>query len=144
MLYVYTGTDSRYYGDYLNRLTGRMLEAEPGLDLYEIDVAPGRNPTLPVPPGDGRWHAATAEQIADFTDGAQVADIIAGAEALPEPAAETAEDAALEPAAEVPPDGTESEPGAPEGEPVPEDQEAPESGPETPADEATDHPEGVE
>ena len=71
MLCVYTGTDSRYYGDYLNRLTGRMLEAEPGLDLYDIDVAPGRNPTLPVPPGDGRWAPATAEQVADFTDGTQ-------------------------------------------------------------------------
>ena len=123
MLCVYTGTDSRYYGDYLNRLTGRMLEAEPGLDLYDIDVAPGRNPTLPVPPGDGRWAPATAEQVADFTDGTQD---------LPEPPAE------------VPPEGTESPPETPEEEPAPEDQDAPEGEPETPADESADPQEGRE
>jgi hypothetical protein len=137
MLCAYVGSDARMYPDYVLASTGRMLEPVPGEGPYDIKVAPGRNPTLPLPPGDGRWHAVSAEDI-------EIADLIAGVEALPEPAAETPEDAALEPEpwtpAEVPPDGAQDEPEAPGGEPAPED--APE--PENPAEEATDHTEGVE
>ena len=135
------GTDSRSYGDYLNAATSRMLEAEPGGGPYDVRVAPGRNPTLPLPPGDGRWHAVSGEDL-------QIADLIAGTEALPEPEAETAADAALEPEPETPPDAAEGEPEAPqepgpedetppEGEPAQDGQDAPEGSPE-----ATDHPEG--
>lgn len=132
------------YPDYVLVSTGRMLEPEPGGGPYDIRVAPGRNPTLPLPPGDGRWHPVSGEDE-------EIADLIAGAEALPEPEAETAADAALEP--ELPAEGAEGEPEAPqepgpedetppEGEPAQDGQDAPEGEPETPADEATDHPEG--
>ena len=60
MLCFFVGGDTRMYPDYVDRFTGRMLEAEPGIGVYDIDVAPGRNPGLPVPPGDGRWAAAPA------------------------------------------------------------------------------------
>ena len=142
MPYRYTGTDSRYYGDYVDASTGRMLEPVPGGGPYEIRVAPGRNPTFPLPPGDGRWIAVSAEDQA-------IADLIAGTEALPEPEAETAADAALEPEPETPPDAAEGEPEAPqepgpedetppESEPAQDGQDAPEGEPETTADEAAD------
>ena len=60
MLCQYLGTDARSYPDYLNALTGRMLEAKPGTTVYDIHVAPGRAEGLPLPPGDGRWAAAPA------------------------------------------------------------------------------------
>ena len=134
------------YPDYVLVSTGRMLEPEPGGGPYDIRVAPGRNPTLPLPPGDGRWHPVSGEDE-------EIADLIAGAEALPEAVAETAADAALEPEPETPADAAEGEPEAPqepgpedetppEGEPAQDGQDAPEGEPETPADEATDHPEG--
>lgn len=56
MLCAYTGTDARSYPDYLDAGTSRMLEAVPG-GTYEVAVAPGRAPGLPLPPGDGRWAA---------------------------------------------------------------------------------------
>ena len=49
------------YPDYVLVSTGRMLEPEPGGGPYDIRVAPGRNPTLPLPPGDGRWHPVSGE-----------------------------------------------------------------------------------
>lgn len=49
--YLYTGTGSRTYADYVDESTGRMLTAEPG-GQYEIR-APW--PVLPVPPADGWW-----------------------------------------------------------------------------------------
>jgi hypothetical protein len=37
-----------------------MLEVQPG-GAYDVHVAPGRNPGLPLPPGDGRWAPFAAE-----------------------------------------------------------------------------------
>ncbi len=145
MLCLYVGGASYSYPDYTDAATGRMLEPSAGgAAVYDVRVAPGRNPTLPLPPGDGRWHAVSGEDL-------QIADLIAGAEALPEPDAETAADAALEP--KMPPETAEGEPGTPqepepqdetppESEPAQDGQDAPEGEPETTADEATDHPEG--
>ena len=116
MLCVFTGSQNLAYPDYLDASTGRMLEAEPGGGPYDIRVAPGRNPTLPLPPGDGRWIAVSALEPQ------------APLEAEPETPQEPG------PADEAPP----------EGEPAPDGQDAPDGVPETPADEATDHPEGVE
>jgi hypothetical protein len=119
VLCLYVGGAAYSYPDYLDAATGRMLEPHAGdAAVYDVRVAPGRNSTLPLPPGDGRWIAVSALEP----------------QAEPEP----------EVPAEVAPDGAENEPGAPEGEPAPEDQGAPEGEPETPAEEATDHTEGVE
>lgn len=41
------------YLDYFDLNSG-VLSAEPG-HTYEIAVASGRHPDLPLPPGDGRW-----------------------------------------------------------------------------------------
>jgi hypothetical protein len=59
VLFQYLGSDQRQYMDYLDASTSRMLEAEPG-GTYDIQVAPGRDPGLPLPPGDGRWTPAAA------------------------------------------------------------------------------------
>jgi hypothetical protein len=135
--YRYTGTDSRYYGDYVDASTGRMLEPVPGGGPYEIRVAPGRNPTLPLPPGDGRWHPVSAEDQA-ITD-LILREIQSGLISIDE--ARELQGFGLEPEpAEVPPEGAESQPEAPEGESVPEGEPEPDS----PASEATDHPEGSE
>ena len=137
MPYRYTGTDSRYYGDYVDASTGRMLEPVPGGGPYEIRVAPGRNPTLPLPPGDGRWHPVSAEDQA-ITD-LILREIQSGLISIDE--ARELQGFGLEPEpAEVPPEGAESQPEAPEGESVPEGEPEPDS----PASEATDHPEGSE
>ena len=137
MPYRYTGTDSRYYGDYVDASTGRMLEPVPGGGPYEIRVAPGRNPTLPLPPGDGRWHPVSAEDQA-ITD-LILREIRSGLISIDE--ARELQGFGLEPEpAEVPPEGAESQPEAPEGESVPEGEPEPDS----PASEATDHPEGSE
>ena len=138
MLCFYVGGDTRMYPDYLDRFTGRMLEAEPGAGVYDIDVAPGRNPGLPVPPGDGRWAAVSGEVTAD-----------PDAEALPETPQEPAGEQVPEPGPEVPPEppeGGQEHQDEPGGEPAPEDTAAPEGEPEPPdpaAETATD-PEGVE
>ena len=137
MPYRYTGTDSRYYGDYVDASTGRMLEPVPGGGPYEIRVAPGRNPTLPLPPGDGRWHPVSAEDQA-ITD-LILREIRSGLISIDE--ARELQGFGLEPEpAEVPPEGAEGQPEAPEGESVPEGEPEPDS----PASEATDHPEGSE
>jgi hypothetical protein len=107
VLCLYVGSDARMYPDYLDAATGRMLEPQAPATVYDVRVAPGRNSTLPLPPGDGRWIAVSALEP----------------QAEPEP----------EMPAEAAPDGAESPPEAPEGEPAPED--APE--PENPAEEAT-------
>jgi hypothetical protein len=60
VLFAYVGSDPRSYADYLNALSGRMLEVQPG-GAYDVHVAPGRNPGLPLPPGDGRWAPFAAE-----------------------------------------------------------------------------------
>jgi hypothetical protein len=131
------GTDARYYGDYVLASTGRMLEAEPGGGPYDIRVAPGRNPTLPLPPGDGRWHVVS-EQDQAITD-LILKEIQSGLISIDE--ARELQGTAFGPEPEVPaevaPDDAESPPEAPEGEPAPED--APE--PENPAEEAA-MPEG--
>ena len=117
------------YPDYVLVSTGRMLEPEPGGGPYDIRVAPGRNPTLPLPPGDGRWHPVSAEDQA-------ITDLIAGAEAL-EPEPETPADAAEgEPEAPQEPGPEDETP--PESEPAQDGQDAPEGEPETTADEAAD------
>jgi hypothetical protein len=108
VLCLYVGGAAYSYPDYVDAATGRMLEPHAGdAAVYDVRVAPGRNSTLPLPPGDGRWIAVSAL----------------------EPQAEPQDDVP----AEVAPDGAESPPEAPEGEPAPED--APE--PENPAEEAT-------
>jgi hypothetical protein len=115
VLCLYVGGDARGYGDYLNAATSRMLEVEPGANaVYDVIHAPGRNPGLPLPPGDGRWIAISA------------------LEPQAEPRDETA--------AEVAPDDAQDAPEAPEGEPAHED--APE--PEEPAAEPATDPEGAE
>ena len=119
MLCVFTGSQNLAYPDYLDASTGRMLEAEPGGGPYDIRVAPGRNPTLPLPPGDGRWIAVSALEPQAPPE---------AAEGEPETPQEPG------PADEAPPEGV----------PAPDGQDAPDGVPETPADEATDHPEGVE
>ena len=133
MPYRYTGTDSRYYGDYVDASTGRMLEPVPGGGPYEIRVAPGRNPTLPLPPGDGRWHPVSAEDQA-ITD-LILREIRSGLISIDEARELQGFGLEPEPPADVPPDGAESAPGATEGQPAPEG--VPEPG--TPASEATDH-----
>ena len=118
MLCLYVGGASYSYPDYTDAATGRMLEPSAGgAAVYDVRVAPGRNPTLPLPPGDGRWIAVSALEP----------------QASPE-AAEGEPEAPQEP-------GPEDET-PPEGEPAQDGQDAPEGEPETPADEATDHPEG--
>ena len=59
MLCNYTGTDSRYYLDYRDAGTGRVLEASPG-GTYNVEVVSGQAAGLPLPPGDGRWTAVFA------------------------------------------------------------------------------------
>ena len=80
MLCTYTGTDARTYPDYADTATGRALEPIPGV-TYDVRVAPGRNPGLPLPPGDGRW-----AQVPD--DGGQDESSSSEDEA-PEPAAQS-------------------------------------------------------
>ena len=58
MLCNYTGTDHRTYPDYRDAGTGRGLEVSPG-GTYNVEVASGQAAGLPLPPGDGRWVAAT-------------------------------------------------------------------------------------
>ena len=50
------------YMDYIDVLTGRTLEAAPGGGVYDVLVASGQAPGLPLPPGDGRWMAAPMQQ----------------------------------------------------------------------------------
>ena len=92
MLCFYIGGDTRMYLDYVDRFTGRMLEAEPGFGVYDVDVAPGRNPGLPVPPGDGRWAAAPDEQPEPDGERLEPEDPAApkGEPVPPDPAAEGA------------------------------------------------------
>ena len=117
MLCLYVGGASYSYPDYTDAATGRMLEPSAGgAAVYDVRVAPGRDPTLPLPPGDGRWIAVSALEP----------------QASPEAEPETPQEPG--PADEAPP----------EGEPAPDGQDAPDGVPETPADEATDHPEGSE
>jgi hypothetical protein len=119
VLCLYVGGTAYSYPDYVDAATGRMLEPQAPATVYDVRVAPGRNPHLPLPPGDGRWIAVSALEPQAEPAGDET----------PEPEPETP--------AEVPPDGAESPPEAPEGEPAPED--APE--PDNPAEEAPD-PEG--
>jgi hypothetical protein len=114
------------YPDYIDASTSRMLEPAGDAVVYDVHVAPGRNPTLPLPPGDGRWIAVSALEPQVSPE--------------PEPPADAVPEGEPETPAEVSPDGAESPPEATEGEPAPEG--APE--PENPAEEATDHSEGVE
>ena len=53
-MYLYTGTAPRAYMDYVDESTGRMLEAQPGVQ-YELHATWDK---LPVPPADGFWEAA--------------------------------------------------------------------------------------
>ena len=45
------------YPDHIDAATGRTLTVEPG-GIYDVRVAPGRNPGLSPVPGDGRWSAS--------------------------------------------------------------------------------------
>lgn len=54
MPYLYTGTGTRKYMDYVDASTDRMLEAEPGRE-YAIRATWDK---LPVPPADGFWEEA--------------------------------------------------------------------------------------
>ena len=138
MLCLYVGGAPYSYPDYTDAATGRMLEPSAGgAAVYDVRVAPGRNPTLPLPPGDGRWHPVSAEDQA-ITDPI-LREIQSGLISIDE--ARELQGFGLEPEpAEVPPEGAESQPEAPEGESVPEGEPEPDS----PASEATDHPEGSE
>jgi len=101
MLCVYLGTDSRSYQDYVNAFTGRMLEAEPGFGVYDIQVAPGRNPGLPLPPGDGRWAAAPpAGEPVPFASGGLVPQAGSGEPETQDEASPEGEPALPDPAAE--------------------------------------------
>lgn len=51
MPYLYTGTGTRKYMDYVDTATDRMLVAEPGWQ-GEMRVT---DPRFPVPPADGHW-----------------------------------------------------------------------------------------
>lgn len=51
MPYLYTGTGTRKYMDYIDTATDRMLEAEPGWQ-GEMRATWDK---LPVPPADGFW-----------------------------------------------------------------------------------------
>ena len=138
MLSRYVGSDARSYGDYLDASTGRMLEAEPGeLAVYDVLVAPGRNPGLPLPPGDGRWAAVG----------------MAGGGLMPEATAEDSSDeggaddapGAAEPPAEPEPEAApEPEPAEPFAEPAdpdePPEPAEPEDGAEAPAEPGPDLP----
>ncbi len=62
MLYAYLGGDDRNYQDYIDAATGRMLEVTCG-GVYDVRVAPGRHPGLPLPPGDGRWGPASLPPV---------------------------------------------------------------------------------
>ena len=136
MLFRYLGADAgRMYLDYVDAATGRMLEPVPDA-VYGIRVAPGRNPGLPLPPGDGRWAAVSDdEQAAEW--------LIAAAGALPETAQEPAADEVPEPGPELPPEPPEGVQ-EPQDMPAPDDPAAPEGEPEPPdpAAEATDPVEG--
>ena len=57
MLCTYVGPDQRYYMDYRDAATGRVLEVTPGGGPYDVEVASGQAEGLPLPPGDGRWTA---------------------------------------------------------------------------------------
>ena len=59
MLCSYTGTDSRMYMAYRDAGTGQTLKVTPG-GTYNVEVASGQAPGLPLPPGDGRWTAVFA------------------------------------------------------------------------------------
>ena len=134
MLCLYVGGASYSYPDYTDAATGRMLEPSAGgAAVYDVRVAPGRNPTLPLPPGDGRWHPVSAEDQA-ITD-LILREIRSGLISIDEARELQGFGLEPEPPADVPPDGAESAPGATEGQPAPEG--VPEPG--TPASEATDH-----
>ena len=59
----YQGHFPVIYPDHVDAATGRTLTVVPG-GIYDVRVAPGRNPGLSPVPGDGRWSvlAAPAEQ----------------------------------------------------------------------------------
>jgi hypothetical protein len=57
VLCTYTGTDNRYYMNYLDAATGQTLKVSPG-GQYDVEVASGQAPGLLLPPGDGRWAVA--------------------------------------------------------------------------------------
>ena len=57
----YNGHFPVTYPDHVDAATGRTLTVEPG-GIYDVRVAPGRNPGLSPVPGDGRW-SIPAEQV---------------------------------------------------------------------------------
>jgi hypothetical protein len=138
VLCTYTGTDTRMYPDYADASTGRALEPLPG-GVYDVRVAPGRNPGLPLPPGDGRWAPVPddAEQIADLIADAEAAGAAPDAEPEPDPEPAGAPEEPAELPAEPPePDTEPAEPQTPPepaqdpGAPGNDDQAAPEAAPE--------------
>ena len=137
MLCLYVGGASYSYPDYTDAATGRMLEPSAGgAAVYDVRVAPGRNPTLPLPPGDGRWHPVSAEDQA-ITD-LILREIQPGLISIDE--ARELQGFGLEPEpAEVPPEGARASRRPPRGSPRPRASPS-----QTPRREATDHPEGSE
>jgi hypothetical protein len=52
--FIFTGTETLTYSQYLDVQAGHTLVAQPGGE-YEIEPASGYPYPLPEPPGDGRW-----------------------------------------------------------------------------------------
>ena len=73
MPFLYTGTAPRAYMDYLDEATGRMLEAQPGVQ-YELHATWDK---LPVPPADGFW------EVVEVVGAAEVPEAAPPAEASP-------------------------------------------------------------
>ncbi len=84
MLFAYLGTDDRSYHDYADAATGRMLEVTRG-GVYDVRVAPGRHPGLPLPPGDGRWGPAVVLEPGEAAVPADLLSSLAVAEPPPGP-----------------------------------------------------------
>ena len=61
MPYLYTGTGTRSYMDYVDTATDRMLVAEPGWQ-GEMRVTDSR---FPVPPADGYWEVTEPVTMAE-------------------------------------------------------------------------------
>jgi len=70
MPYLYTGTGTRPYMDYLDESTGRMLEAVPG---WQGEMR-ANDPRLPVPPADGFWEVVEEAVAAEVPEAAPPAE----------------------------------------------------------------------